>query len=69
MEWEEYKKQEKNKFEISGSNDWIKTEIICPKCRSRVYKNIGMVLTTYPLNINTNVLVVIGWVHGINLFF
>ena len=48
MEWEEYKKQEKNKFEISGSNDWVKTEIICPKCRSRVYKNIGMVLTTYP---------------------
>ena len=48
MEWEEYKKQKKNKFEISSSNDWVKTEIICPKCRSRVYKNIGMVLTTYP---------------------
>jgi len=48
MEWEEYKNQEKDKFKISGSNDWVKTEITCPKCGSSVYKNIEVVLTSYP---------------------
>ena len=48
MEWEEYKEQEKDKFETFGSNDWIKTEIICPECGSPVYKNIGMALASYP---------------------
>lgn len=48
MEWEEYKNQEKDKFEVFGSNDWIKTEITCPKCGSPVYKNVGRVLASYP---------------------
>ena len=48
MKWEEYKKQETNKFAMFKDGNWIKTKIECPKCGKPVYKNVGLVLASYP---------------------
>ena len=48
MEWEEYKLQKKDSFKLKGINEWVGTDIRCPKCGSMVFKNIGTVLSCYP---------------------
>lgn len=46
MEWEEYK--EKKKIMLDYGGNLQETNIKCPKCKKFIYKDIGMVLASYP---------------------
>lgn len=46
MEWDEYKKKKLMMLDI-GSN-LQQTDIKCPNCHEIIYKDVSVVLTTYP---------------------
>ena len=46
MEWEEYK--EKKKIMLDYGGNLQETNIKCPKCGKFIYKDVGMVLATFP---------------------
>lgn len=45
MEWEEYKKK---KITFNFNNKLEETTIKCPKCGELIYKDVSVVLTSYP---------------------
>lgn len=45
MEWEEYKKK---KITFNFNNNLKETTIKCPKCGEFIYKDVSVVLTSYP---------------------
>ena len=46
MTWQEYQTIQ---AATNPSGSWIKTDIECPECGEPIYKNTGMVLTSYPV--------------------
>lgn len=48
MKWKEFKEQTLNDIALFDSYNWKRTDIECPVCRGTIYKNIGIVLTSYP---------------------
>lgn len=46
QDWEEYKVQS-NRVTIDSSQ-WKKVDVKCPKCGEPIYKNITIVLASYP---------------------
>lgn len=50
MEWEEYKEKRKTVFNYNGNLQYNlqETNIKCPKCKKFIYRDVGIVLSTYP---------------------
>lgn len=49
MKWDEYQKEKQDTFNVFNDGQaWLKTEVECPVCGKPIYKNITMVLTSYP---------------------
>ena len=48
MTWEEYKNERATHNIYKNNQHYIKTDIECPKCSALIYKNISLVLTSYP---------------------
>lgn len=46
MEWEEYKEKKKIMFDYGGNLQ--ETNIKCPECKKFIYKDVGIVLASYP---------------------
>ncbi len=45
MSWDEYKSNPSN----DKNSELIETNIACPKCGGKVYKDVSQVLTTFPV--------------------
>lgn len=48
MTWEEYQNQRKKSNIYKNNQHYIQTDIECPKCGDLIYKNISLILTSYP---------------------
>ena len=49
MNWYDYQAEKQRERNIFNDNQlWIKTEIECPNCGELIYKNMSLVLTSYP---------------------
>lgn len=49
MKWEDYQTEKQRTINIFNDNQvWIKTEIECPKCGEIIYKNMSLILASYP---------------------
>lgn len=49
MKWEDYKKEKDFVFSKStGLEQFVSTNIECPICEGMVYKDVGLVLASYP---------------------
>ena len=48
MKWEEVKSLGGGSSLIHTPGDWIETEIECPECGKKIYKQYGIVLTSSP---------------------
>ena len=48
MTWEEYQNQRRQSNIYKNNQHYIQTDIECPKCGALIYKNISLILTSYP---------------------
>ena len=49
MDWYKYQAEKQRVRNLFNDNHmWIKTEIECPCCGDIIYKNLDLVLTSYP---------------------
>lgn len=48
MTWEEYKRQRLQINKYVDHQHYMQTEIECPTCGMPIYKNVSLVLTSYP---------------------
>ena len=49
MNWYDYQAERQRERNVFNDNQlWIKTEIECPNCGEFIYKNMSLVLTSYP---------------------
>lgn len=46
--WEEFKQGRLDNIKYIGHNQYQKTDIECPECGQPLYKNVTMILTSYP---------------------
>jgi len=48
MTWKEYQNQRRQSNIYKNNQHYIRTDIECPECGALIYKNISLVLTSYP---------------------
>ncbi len=48
MKWEDYVNDRRLTNIVKNNQRYIRTDIECPKCGALIYKNISVVLTSYP---------------------
>ena len=48
MKWEDYKAQRELHNIYKNNQHYVLTDIECPNCGAFIYKNISLILTSYP---------------------
>ena len=48
MTWEEFKKERETSHRYVGYQEYEVTQIECPECGENIFKNMSLVLTSYP---------------------
>lgn len=48
MTWKEYQNQRRETNIYKDHQHYVRTDIECPECGALIYKNISLILTSYP---------------------